>query len=152
MLIKTFYAAMATLGFSIIFNIKGKNLLAATIGGAIGWFFYELALHYGMSEITAIFIGSVALSSYSEILARVLKAPVTTFIICALIPLVPGGGMYYTMLESVQGSASKSLELGLKTLSLAGAIAVGIILTSSIARFINYKIYINKNKSLGKSS
>ncbi|WP_027634082.1 threonine/serine exporter family protein [Clostridium hydrogeniformans] len=152
MFIKTFYAAMSTLGFGIIFNIKGKNLFAATIGGGLGWLFYEIALYYGLSDVTSLFIGAVALSAYSEILARVLKAPVTTFVICALIPLVPGGGMYYTMLASIQGNVYKSLELGLKTLSGAGAIAVGVILTSSIARFINYKIYINKNKTLRKSS
>lgn len=31
---------LASLGFGIIFNIKGKNLIFASIGGAISWFSY----------------------------------------------------------------------------------------------------------------
>lgn len=143
MFIRSFYALMATLGFGIIFNIKGKNLFFATLGGGLGWFGYELGNYLGTSEVVALFIGALIISTYSEILARILKAPVTTFVICALIPLVPGGGMYYTMLDSVRGNFLNSLQIGIQTLFKAGAIAVGVILSSSIARLITF-IKINK--------
>ncbi len=148
MILSSLYAFIATLGFGIVFNIKGKNLFFAALGGTIAWFFYSLLLKFNIYSVNALFISSLIFSTYSEIMARILKTPVTTLVICALIPLVPGSGMYYTMLESIQGNISKSLEIGLTTLSQAGALAVGIIFVSSITRFINAaKNYKNiKNK------
>jgi uncharacterized membrane protein YjjB (DUF3815 family) len=135
--INSLYALIATLGFCVIFNIKGKYLITASIGGALGWFSYLIFKNLNLSNIAALFFSSVVLGVYSEVAARLLRAPVTTFVICALIPLVPGSGMYYTMLESIQGNIFKSLEIGLETVSSAGALAVGIVFVSSIARLIN---------------
>ncbi|MBQ1965266.1 MAG: threonine/serine exporter family protein, partial [Clostridia bacterium] len=38
-----------------------------------------------------------SMSVYAGIMARVLKTPATTFITTSLIPLIPGGSLYYTM-------------------------------------------------------
>ena len=99
-------------------------------------FIYSLPLELGFSEINCLFISSVIFSTYSEILARIFKTPVTTFIVCALIPLVPGSGMYYTMREAISGNVSKSLELGLNTLASAGVLALGVLFVSTITRLI----------------
>jgi uncharacterized membrane protein YjjB (DUF3815 family) len=56
-------------------------------------------------------------------MARIIKAPVTIFLICSIIPLVPGSGMYYTMLECVKGSINNALNQGFETLSNAMSIA-----------------------------
>ncbi|WMJ81279.1 threonine/serine exporter family protein [Clostridium sp. MB40-C1] len=136
LLLNSLYALMATLCFAILFNIRGKNIFFTSLGGAIGWFVYIFTLQHSISKIFAIFLGSIALSIYSEIAARVLKAPVTIFLICAIIPLVPGAGMYYTMLESTKGNIDTSLGIGLETLSLAVTIAVATILVASITKVI----------------
>lgn len=139
MILNSLYSFAATLGFCVIFNIKGKNLFFSSLGGAIGWLVYLILRDLELSNTFALFLSSVALGLYSEIMARILKSPVTTFVVCALIPLVPGSGMYYTMLESIQGNVSKFLETGIETFSSAGAIAVGIVFTSSISRLIKFK-------------
>lgn len=136
MILEVIYAFISTLGFGILFNVRNNNLIFSAIGGALGWFFYSLLLKYNQSAMTAIFIASIVISIYSEIMSRVLKNPVTLFLICALIPLVPGSGMYYTIYEAVQGDIMSSLNKGIEALSLAGAIAVGIILVSSLSRLI----------------
>ena len=136
MILETISAFTASFGFGIIFNIKGKNLFFASLCGALGWFVYKLSLRLGATDTTSMFFASVALSAYSEIFARILKTPVTTFIIAALIPLVPGGGMYYTMYEAITGNIITSLEIGITTLVSAGALAIGIILVSTITRTI----------------
>ena len=125
-----FSSFLASLGFGILFNIKGKNLILAGIGGAV----YKLVLFLGGSEMIAMFSGSVVFSLYSEILARVCKTPVTTFIICALIPLVPGGGMYRTMQQAIAGNIDKALAIGLNTISIAGVLVLGILLVSTLMR------------------
>lgn len=136
MIIKSIYALLATLGFGVLFNIKGKNLIFASLGGAITWFIYLLSLKLNTSIMIALFLAALGAGIYSEILARILKAPVTIFSICSVIPLVPGGGMYYTMLASVQGDINKFLNTGLDTLASAGAIAVGILLASFFTKLI----------------
>ncbi|MEA4826035.1 MAG: threonine/serine exporter family protein [Clostridium sp.] len=136
MILGSLYALLASLGFGVIFNIRGRNLFFASLGGSIGWFFYLLSLEYYPSKVFALFVGSLAISIYSEVMARVLKTPVTTFMICAMIPLVPGAGMYYTMLESIQGNIDKSLTLGLQTIGGAGAIAVATVLVASTTKVI----------------
>lgn len=144
MFLNSFYSLIAALSFGVIFNIRGRNLLFAGIGGGIGWFAYELCLFGGSSDVIALFAGSVALSIYGEVAARVLKSPVTIFVICALIPLVPGKGMYNTLLASLHGDIYLSLEIGLNTLLSAGSIAIGIMLVSTISKFLNYLILKNK--------
>ena len=86
-------------------------------------------------EVLAMFLAACGLCLVSELLARRMKTPVTTFLICALIPLVPGGGMYYTMLAIIQGNTMSALETGIHTLGCAGALALGIALTSAFFSF-----------------
>ncbi|SUY47387.1 membrane spanning protein [Clostridium putrefaciens] len=139
MILKIVYSFITTLGFGILFNIKGKKLIFASIGGSISLFFYLLFLKFNFSDLSSLFFSTIIFSIYAEILARILKTPVTTFTICALIPLVPGGGMYYTMLESIQGNVEQSLNIGIDTLYKAGALAIGIVFVSSISKFIRTK-------------
>jgi uncharacterized membrane protein YjjB (DUF3815 family) len=152
MLLKeTIAALIATLGFGIIFNIKGKNLIFASIGGMISWLIYKLALQSTGSDIVGLFISSIVFSAYSEACARILKTPVTTIVICALIPLVPGGGMYYTMYEAVRGDTAKAFNTLLTTLASAGTLALGVIFVSTLTRLISsarhhYMEVINKER------
>lgn len=128
---------LASIGFGVLFNIKGYKLFLAGIGGTLGGVIYHLCLMNHVSEMMAMFMGSCALSLYSEILARMCKTPVTTFLICALIPLVPGGGMYRTMLLAIQGNATQALTTGIDTIAVAGVLVLGILFISTIMKSIH---------------
>lgn len=136
---------LASLGFGIIFNIKGKNLIFASIGGAISWFSYLYLKENYVGDILSLFISSILFSIYSEICARLLKTPVTTLVICALIPLVPGSGMYYTMYETISGNISRAVELGLNTLASAGTLALGVIFVSTITKQVTNLKKVKEN-------
>ncbi len=140
-------AFAASLGFGVLFNVRGKYLIAAAFCGGIGGFAYAAALAQGISETISLMIGSLALTTASEIAARRLKSPVTTFLVCALIPLVPGGGMYYTMIEMVKGNVYDAIVTCAQTIVNAGSIAIGCTLVASIVRMI-FKPRIRKEKSL----
>ena len=58
----------------------------------------------------------------------------TVYIVSGVIPFVPGGGMYETMLYSTLGNMDAAARTGFQTLSAAAAIAVGIAVASSVAR------------------
>lgn len=140
MILNTLYSFAGTLGFGILFNIRGQKLFWGSFGGALSWLCYLITVKYSGSQIFSFFLASVVAGIYSEIMARILKSPVTAFIICGIISLVPGGGMYYTMLEIVQGNIPKSLSTGLTTLSTAVAIALGVLVASSIFKLFMYML------------
>ena len=132
----SFVSLIVTFGFGILFNIKGKKLLFAALGGGLSWYCYSLPLSLGLSEVSSLFISALVFSTYSEVLARIFKAPVTSFVICALFPLVPGSGMYYTMLATINGDLQNAVHLGINTLANAGTLALGVIFISTITSLI----------------
>lgn len=132
----------AGLGFGVVFNIHGKRLIAAAIGGTIGYTTYTVLTSLGVDNIMALFVSSMVFSTYSEICARKLKTPVIVFLIIALIILVPGKGMYYTMLEIIQGNTNQAILTGIDTLASAGALALGTIFVSTAT-----KLFFKKRKN-----
>ncbi|MCB2292303.1 threonine/serine exporter family protein [Clostridium algoriphilum] len=133
MILNSIYAFFSSLGFGILFNIRGKLLIIASLGGGLAWLTYLIAGRLQPSIVFSLFLAAMMGSIYSEIMARIYKNPVTMFIICAIIPLVPGGGMYYASLEAVKGNFNVALSKGAETLFSAGAIAVGIVFVASIS-------------------
>ena len=133
MILNSFYAFLSSLCFGVLFNIRGKNLIIASLGGGLAWLTYLISGRLQPSLVFSLFLASMVGSIYSEIMARLYKNPVTMFVICAIIPLVPGGGMYYATLEAVKGNFTVALTKGAETLFSAGAIAVGIVLVASIS-------------------
>lgn len=137
-------AFIASIGFGIIFNIRGNNLILAGIGGGIGGLIHAFCISLGWDEVLALFVASIAFSVFSEICARIQKTPVTTFIICALIPLVPGGGMYRMMFHAINHESMLAIQTCMETLGYAGTLALGVIFVSTIMRTIttrNWKKY-----------
>ena len=143
-MLEGFMAFFASLGFGILFNVPKRQLIYVAIVGMFGGLSYKLLLLLGIGDIIALFIASSIISLLSEILARLLHCPTTVFLICALVPLVPGGGMYYTILEIVNYNLNEALVMGINTLAQACSIVMGCTLISSIFYTINY----GKNKTL----
>jgi uncharacterized membrane protein YjjB (DUF3815 family) len=79
-------------------------------------------------------LASTAITLYSEIMARIRRCPVTGYLIIALLPLVPGGGIYEAMLHCVNGTTELFLAALVRTLGIAGALALGAVLGSSAMR------------------
>lgn len=137
-MIKMMIAAfLATVGFAIIFNIRGKKAVFASLGASLAAIVYYLGTYVWLwNDFICLFSASIVFSIYAEVMARVLKAPVTTFIICALICYVPGGTMYYTMVELIQGNSGNAGQLLLEALIAAAALAIGIACVSTLTRLV----------------
>ena len=124
MAVRIICALLATVFIAVLFQVRKENIFAAAIGGCL---VNECGLALGLGTFFSIFLASLALASYSEIMARVRKTTVTTFLISGLFPLVPGAGMYYTMLAIVHNDLSEALSTGISTLSTAAVMALGIL-------------------------
>jgi uncharacterized membrane protein YjjB (DUF3815 family) len=83
------------------------------------------------------FVSAVTVAIFSEIMARVFKTPSTVFLIVGILPMVLGGGIYYTMKYCIEGNMDMFVSKLITTLGVAGAIAVGVSLVSSVVRIIN---------------
>ena len=137
MIFEVIAAFLTAVSFGVLFNVKGKPLFVSGIGGGLGWFIYKLFLGFGLKVSTTFFIAAICFSVYSEICARIYKIPTTILIVCSLIPLVPGYGVYNTMYEFLRGNYIDAIDNGINTLSGAGALALGVIFVSSLFR--NFK-------------
>ncbi len=123
-------AFLACLGFTFIFNVYGVGKLICCLGSSLGWLVYLL----GGKSIFAAFLAAVAIGTYSEIMARVRRCPATSYLLIALLPLVPGGGVYYAMSYCVQGNRALFFDTLLNTVGIAAALAVGAMVASSLFR------------------
>ena len=84
------------------------------------------------------FLSTLLAASASEVLARVLKMPTSVFLFPGIIILVPGMGLYETMLHVVLGNSTMALQLGSTVLICAGLMALSMAVTGVIARSIHF--------------
>jgi len=129
-------ALVSCLGFAVVFNIKRQRLLFAGIGGFLSWAVYLLMGSLGVQDVACYFISSVAVTIYSEVLARILKCPATLFLVVGTIPLIPGGALYNTMRCFMEGDLQAVSGRALTTVLIAVAIAVGMLCPMSLFQLV----------------
>ena len=132
-LLPCLYAVLACVAFCFILNQRGLLLVVSSLGGGVGWAVCLLCAFTG-SDIVQYFAGAVAVALYAEVMARLLKAPATGFLVVGILPFVPGGGIYYTMEYCLSGNTQLFLSTGIHPFGVAGAVAVGLLLASSLVR------------------
>lgn len=127
-------AFIGSLAFGILFNVRKWRLIFAGIGGLLSWALFIVLSEFIQNEPINYFIVALIVSIYAEIMARVLKTPTTTFITTSLIPLIPGGSLYYTMAYAFESNSEMFVSKALYTLELASALALGIIVAATATK------------------
>ena len=137
LLVQVLAGAVACCGFCLLYNIRLPGVFVCMAGGGLGWAVYLGAQMLGASMLFSYFLAAASVSLYAEIMARVRKFPAFSYLVIALLPLVPGAGVYYTVEFLLQNETEKSLAQGVETASIAGLLAVGVLLVSSLFRMAN---------------
>ena len=132
--VQCLFAALGCVGFSILFNIHGPGVILCTIGGGLSWLVYRVAGELGCGDIVCYFWSALFASVYSETMARVRKYPAISYLVVSIFPLIPGAGVYYTMTYAVLGQMDQFARQGMHTAAIAGIMAVGILLGSTVFR------------------
>lgn len=130
---KVIAAFIAAVSFAVLYKVPNNQLFTVGIVGTVGWlvnFFVE----QNLTGVVAMFAAATTVALASEIFARKKLQPVTVFLVPGIIPLVPGGQAYQTMLSFLQGNYLVGVEQLVNTLFLSGAIAGGIMVISSLFR------------------
>ena len=128
------FALIGCFGFAILFNIHGPGGLLCALGGVLSWVVYLVVLKMGYSDILAYFWSALFASLYSETMARIRKYPAISYLVVSIFPLIPGAGAYYTMNYAVRGDMEMFASTGIHTAAIAGILAVGILLGSTVFR------------------
>lgn len=127
-------AFIGCIGFFIVFNIHGPGGFICALGGALTWAIYLIVVHFSCNDVLGYFIASVVAAAYSESMARIRKYPAISYLLISIFPLIPGAGIYYTTNHLVKGNMDMFVSQGTHTIAIAGAIAVGILIVSTIVR------------------
>lgn len=128
-------AFMTVVAFSVVLNAPKKYLVYSGIVGAAGWWIYLLLLKDGTLLVSILGAGSL-IALISHTFARVLKAPVTVFLIPGILPLVPGASIYRSISCLIQGDRAMANYYLIETLQIAGGIALSIFIMDSLFRAI----------------
>ncbi|WP_297598284.1 threonine/serine exporter family protein [uncultured Cetobacterium sp.] len=142
-IIQVIAAIFATYGFGIIFNVRGKKNIFGSFGAGIGWLVYSLLNQKGFTYFISYTAAAASITIYSELLSRKMKVPTVAFLYPGMIPLVPGGGIYYTMYYIVQDNISQAVGKGIETFIISGSIAIGILSVSTFSQLF-YRIVKKK--------
>ncbi|MCF6465806.1 threonine/serine exporter family protein [Clostridium sp. Cult2] len=136
-LIKHFiYAFLCSVGFAVFFSIPKDSIFRSGCVGAIGQIAFYITSNIFNSDVTGTFFGAITVGMFGELFARHYKKPATVFLVPGIVPLVPGAGMYYTMLALVEKDFISAANKGIETFFIAAAISIGLIISTSLSRSI----------------
>ncbi len=125
-IIQLITAVLGSIGFALLFRVRPKLMVSIGLGGFLTWGTYLLMFNLTEKIFLSSLIASIVCALYSEVLAKIQKTPATTILITSIVPLIPGSGLYYTMINIVQGNADEAIKNAYVTLEFALSIALGI--------------------------
>lgn len=131
-IIQLITAMLGSLGFALLFGLKKRYLLSAALGGLLNWGLYLLGMHWWGTIFFAGLLASAFSALYSEIMARIKKAPTTLFFITSIIPLIPGRALYYACSNAVMRDWEQAKSFANLTLQYALSIAAGACIVWAI--------------------
>lgn len=119
---------MATLFFAELLRTPRSTMLYTGLISICGYIVY---IAMGMTT-TAFFASSLIVSLLCEVVARIKKMTTTLFLVCGIIPLVPGLGLYRAVMFLAQNRYLDSLKTAVEALTGIGAIALAITFSTML--------------------
>lgn len=132
------WAALAALGFAMLFNVPKRTLTSCVICGAVGHSIRAVLIdHFGMKIVPATLVGATVVGFVGMYFAHRLNAPALIFTVSGIIPMVPGVFAYQTMLgllrlvivpaQETNAVLVETSVNAVRTILILGALAAGII-------------------------
>lgn len=129
-------SSLGTLGFAMLLHAPRRAWLASSLIGGLGYTIYWGLLLGGWSDPAALFAGVLAASILAQFAARKMCMIATIFVTLAIIPCVPGLGLYRCMSYLGQGMNTEGIREGVNAMISVGMIAMAIGVGTFIARRI----------------
>ena len=114
LLIQTCAAAMATIGFSLLFGVPARYYPSCALIGGVSWLVILMSRWFAVRK----------------------RCPVTIFLISGIIPLVPGAGIYRAAYYTVTDQLYLAVQTGFDAVKMAVAIVLGIVFVFEIPQTV----------------
>ncbi len=128
LLIALITSATGSVGFAIIYRVGKRHLPSAAIGGALTYLVYYTVAFFNLGVFAAALVSSAFSALFSEIFAKIRRAPVSIFLLPCSIPIVPGSALYYTMANFISRDFTAASHYLNQTLAIGLGIAAGIVI------------------------
>ena len=122
--------------FGILFHAPRRAIIPAAMTGMIGYMVFSICAMRGWTPLAANFLGALTVAVLAETLARIQKTPAVVFSTIGIVPIVPGAGLYRTMLYLVVEDNSMAVTVGAETGIVSAGIAMAIALVTAITRVL----------------
>lgn len=137
-LIQCLAALFASAFFGELLRQPRGSIPYTALIGLNGYIIYLLL----NSNTLAFFVAALAVGLLCELTARIQHRATTVYLVAAIIPLVPGLGLYRTMMFIAQDDYNQALSMGVQTLAGLGAIAVALTISTTL--FANLRLPLLK--------
>lgn len=136
--VQAVFAAIASLGFAMVFNVPKHTLKYCAFGGAITYNFRTIFLELDFGIELATFLASAIIGVVALYWSRKYKVPRPVYTVASIIPVLPGTYAFNAMVTLISinrfGAKPELVEIfihdGLKSISILFAITFGLVLPS----------------------
>ena len=145
-LIKLVSSFVGTLGFAIFMHAPKRAWFPASAIGGVAYALYWALLQSGVYAPMAMFIGALLGSVLGQYCARRMHMIATIFVLLAMIPLVPGLGLYRCMHFLAQEMYGAGADAGVRAMVDIVMIALGIAVGSFV-----FRLFVRPTQAKGAS-
>jgi len=133
---------VGTLGFAVLFGVPARNYFQTAVVAAIGWLVYIALSKYAMmGTASSVFIATVVVMLLARAFAVWFKTIETVYLITGLFPMIPGGGIFWTVFFLVSNRLHTAMGTGFVALEVTAAIVLGIVVVSALPhRFFHFRL------------
>ena len=125
-LIKLISSFVGTFGFAIFMHAPKRAWIPASAIGGVAYTVYWVLLQFDLYEPSVIFIAALVGSILGQYCARRMRMIATIFVLLAMIPLVPGLGLYRCMHYLAQEMYGAGADAGVRAMMDIVMIALGL--------------------------
>ncbi len=123
---------VADSGFGAFLYAPRKAIAWGSALGMAGYMTYWLVMLGGAPETAAMFVGALVAAVGAQLAARRLRMIATVFITIAILPMVPGLGLYRAMRALAEGQLASGGSIAAHTMALIVMIALGIAFGAAV--------------------
>ena len=132
-------AFFGTMGFAMLVHIPQRALPVSGLIAVLSYLVYWGFVRLGLSDPTAIFLGSLFGSVTGQLTARKMKIIGTVFLMSAIVPVVPGLDLYRMMAFLGQNRIADGANMGIRAMITIGMIALGLGAGALIDRITHFR-------------
>lgn len=141
------FAFIATLGFCFLYRTPKRLVLIGALLGAVTYLFFDFFSHLLNHTFFSCFISCILMAILAKVFAGRFRTPAMIFILPGMIALVPGAGIYHSIVSLIQEDYSGFVKYASDTMFIAFAISSAIALVNMF-----FKVFSRKKSSKSESA